>query len=84
MHEGHDHDEPAVGAKENDPATSATSPAGHAETLSAGGEESPPAMTLREKQLDRKWEALETRKAARKAEIETATHQHQHEGTEAQ
>ncbi len=82
LHDGHDHDEPAVGATEN--AMSATSPPGHAETMSAGGEETPPAMTLREKQLDRKWEALETRKAARKAEIETATHQLQHEETEAQ
>jgi hypothetical protein len=81
LHDGHDHDAQVVHAAENDPAASASTPT---ETVPAGGEQIPPAMTAREKALDRMWSTRETRKTTLQSESESENEQHQHEGTEAQ
>jgi len=75
LHDGHDHDEPALQSVEP----------GAASTVSASseGEAVPHTPTIREKQLDRMWDERQARKEARKLKQEEAT-EIQPDGMEAQ
>ncbi|MBL7648584.1 MAG: hypothetical protein JNK74_20605 [Candidatus Hydrogenedentes bacterium] len=75
LHDGHDHDEPALQSVEQ----------GAASTVSASseGEAVPHTPTIREKQLDRMWDERQARKEARKLKQEEAT-EIQPDGMEAQ